>query len=160
MAAKKNPKGIEILLVEDNIGDIELAKEAFQDADIQSRISMVRDGEEALDFLYQRGQYRDSPRPELVLMDLNMPRKNGLDVLSIIKEDSCLKDIPVIILTSSESDHDISSSYKLHANAYIVKPSDLSDYVTLVNGIKNFWVDIAKLPPRQRTTPLKSGAFL
>jgi len=158
MFAKKSPRGIEILLVEDNIGDIELAKEAFSDANIPGQISIVRDGEEALDFLYQRGEYSSCSRPELVLMDLNMPRKNGLDVLTVIKEDSTLKDIPIIILTSSESEHDINNSYRLHANAYIVKPSDLSDYVHVVEGIKTFWMDIAKLP-RHKAVPAKSGAF-
>lgn len=157
MIEASNVQLIDILLVEDNIGDIELTKEAFSSAGMPDQVSIVRDGQEALDYLYRRVGYKDALRPQLILMDLNMPRKNGLEVLAIIKEDEDLKDIPVMILTSSEAQRDIINSYKLRANAYIVKPSDLSQFLCIVETIKSFWMDVVKLPPRQKQESLPTS---
>ena len=137
---------IDILLVEDNLGDIELTCEAFQDAKISHRIHIARDGEEALQFLYRRGVYTEAVRPDLILLDLNMPRRGGKDVLAVIKADDELKRIPVIMLTSSEAEDDIAKSYSLHANAYIVKPMELQQFLKVIEAIEIFWLTIAKLP--------------
>lgn len=144
----KRLRAVEILLVEDNLGDIELTQEAFLNAKIENRVHSVRDGEEALDFLYQRGEYTDAVRPDLIFLDLNMPRKNGKEVLEIIKEDRDLRDIPVVILTSSEADQDIAKAYQLRANAYVVKPGDLSQFLHVVAAMEAFWLTTVKLPPR------------
>ncbi len=157
MLEAANVQLIDILLVEDNIGDIELTKEAFSAAGMPDQLQIVRDGQEALDFLYQRVEYKGVVRPQLILMDLNMPRKNGLEVLAIIKEDDDLKDIPVMILTSSEAQRDIINSYKLHANSYIVKPADLSQFHHIVEVIKSFWMDVVKLPPRHKQESLPTS---
>ncbi len=141
---------MEIFLVEDNPGDIELTQEAFSDTKFPHRIHIARDGEEALDFLYRRGSHAGAVRPDLLLLDLNMPRKGGKEVLAIIKEDESLKDIPVIVLTSSEAEQDILRSYKLHANAYVVKPVDFPRFVEVVEVVERFWFEAAKLPPRQK----------
>lgn len=145
-----SPQLIEILLVEDNAGDIELTKDVFHDAKIHNRLHITRNGEEALDFLYQRGKHENAARPDLMLLDLNMPGMNGKEVLAIIKEDEALKDIPVIILTSSEAEMDILKSYKLHANAYIVKPLSLNQFLQIVEAVEMFWLSVVKLPPRQK----------
>lgn len=122
------PPAIEILLVEDNPGDIELTQEALLESDLVHRTHVVRDGEEALDFLYRRAAFTEAVQPDVILLDLNMPRKNGQEVLSVIKEDAALKDIPVLILTGSAAERDIARSYKLRANGYIVKPLDLLQF--------------------------------
>ena len=148
--AYKNPQPIEILLVEDNQGDVELTQNAFHNAKIANRLHVARDGEDALDFLFQRGKYEQAIRPDVVLLDLNMPGMSGKDVLAIIKEDEAIKDIPVVILTSSDAEQDIVKSYKLHANAYIVKPVDLLQFLHVVEAVEMFWLTVVKLPPKQK----------
>jgi CheY-like chemotaxis protein len=137
---------IQVLLVEDNPGDVRLTREAFKDAKVHLEMHVVNDGVEAIDFLNQRGGYEGSPRPDLILLDLNLPRKDGRDVLAEIKADPSLKSIPVVILTTSASDVDIESSYLLHANCYITKPVDLDGFLTVVRSIDNFWFSVVKLP--------------
>jgi len=137
---------IQVLLVEDNPGDVRLTQEAFKDAKVHLQMHVVNDGVEALDFLKRRGDYEKSPRPDLILLDLNLPRKDGRDVLAEVKADPALKSIPVVILTTSASDVDIESSYLLHANCYISKPVDLEGFLTVVRSIDNFWFSVVKLP--------------
>jgi len=141
-----NMSAISILLVEDNPGDVRLTLEAFKDAKLHLEIHVVNDGVEAMDFLYRRGKFVESTRPDLILLDLNLPRKNGRDVLAEIKASATLRTIPVVILTTSASDADIESSYLLHANCYISKPVDLQGFLTVVNSIENFWFSVVKLP--------------
>lgn len=142
------PHLIEILLVEDNMGDIELTQEAFQEMKICNQLHIARDGEEALDFLYRRGNYGDAVRPDIILMDLNMPKKNGKEVLEAIKQDEILKDIPVVMLTSSDAERDIVKSYQLHANAYVVKPVDFQQFMYVMQTVENFWLGVVKLPSK------------
>ena len=137
---------IQVLLVEDNPGDVRLTREAFKDAKVHLEMHVVNDGVEAIEFLHQRGEYEDSPRPDLILLDLNLPRKDGRDVLAEVKADPSLKSIPVVILTTSASDVDIESSYLLHANCYITKPVDLDGFLTVVRSIDSFWFSVVKLP--------------
>lgn len=137
---------IQVLLVEDNPGDVRLTREAFKDAKVHLEMHVVNDGVEAIEFLNQRGGYENSPRPDLILLDLNLPRKDGRDVLAEVKADPSLKSIPVVILTTSASDVDIESSYLLHANCYITKPVDLEGFLTVVRSIDNFWFSVVKLP--------------
>ena len=140
------PRQIEILLVEDNPGDVRLTKEAFRDAKLANNLHVVVDGEAAIDFLRQRGAHASSPTPDLVLLDLNLPRKDGREVLTEIKADPMLKRIPVVVLTTSQADRDIIQSYDLHANCYITKPVDLDHFVTVVRSIQDFWFTTVKLP--------------
>jgi chemotaxis family two-component system response regulator Rcp1 len=150
MAANyENGTPIQVLLVEDNPGDVRLTQEAFKDAKVHLEMHVVNDGVEAIDFLNRRGEYADSPRPDLILLDLNLPRKDGRDVLAEVKADSSFKSIPVVILTTSASDVDIESSYLLHANCYIAKPVDLDGFLTVVRSIDNFWFSVVKLPLAQ-----------
>jgi len=142
----ENGTPIQVLLVEDNPGDVRLTREAFKDAKVHLEMYVVDDGVEAMDFLNRRGEYADSPRPDLILLDLNLPRKDGRDVLAEVKADTSLKSIPVVILTTSASDVDIESSYLLHANCYIAKPVDLDGFLTVVRSIDNFWFSVVKLP--------------
>lgn len=137
---------IQVLLVEDNPGDVRLTREAFRDAKVHLEMHVVNDGVEAMDFLNRRAAYADCPRPDLILLDLNLPRKDGRDVLAEIKADPLLKSIPVVILTTSASDVDIESSYLLHANCYISKPVDLDGFLTVVRSIDTFWFSVVKLP--------------
>lgn len=137
---------IEILLVEDNEGDARLAKEALRDSKIRNTIHHVIDGVEAIDFLRKKGKYRDAQRPDLILLDLNLPRKDGREVLAEIKQDENFKRIPVVILTVSKSEEDILKSYNLHANCYISKPIDLSEFLKIIKSIEEFWLTIVKLP--------------
>jgi chemotaxis family two-component system response regulator Rcp1 len=141
-----NMSAISILLVEDNPGDVRLTLEAFKDAKLLLEIAVVNDGVDAIDFLYHRGVYAESKPPDLMLLDLNLPRKNGRDVLAEIKASSTLRTIPVVILTTSASDADVESSYLLHANCYISKPVDLQGFLTVVNSIENFWFSVVMLP--------------
>jgi two-component system response regulator len=143
-------KPIEILLVEDNPRDVELTMEAFKDSKIFSSIHVANDGQAALDFLRQEGKYKDSPRPDLILLDLNLPRKEGREVLAEIKIDEKLKRIPVVVLTSSKAEEDILKSYNLHANCYITKPIDLHQFIKVVRSVEDFWFTIVKLPPCER----------
>jgi two-component system, chemotaxis family, response regulator Rcp1 len=138
---------IEILLVEDNPGDVRLTQEALRDSKLHNRLSVVEDGVEAMAFLKREGHYNDSPRPDIILLDLNLPRKSGREVLEEIKQDDVLKRIPVVVLTTSEDERDVMASYNLHANCYITKPVDLSQFITIVRNIKEFWFTIVRLPP-------------
>ncbi|MFC6824103.1 response regulator [Halopelagius fulvigenes] len=136
----------EILLVEDNPGDVRLTQEAFKDGRIQNTLHVATDGVEALDFLYRRGDYEDAPRPDLVLLDLNLPRKNGDAVLEEIRNDPELRRIPVIILTSSTAHDDIVHSYDLCANAYLTKPVDPDEFISTIQTLERFWFSLVRLP--------------
>jgi CheY-like chemotaxis protein len=137
---------VEILLVEDNPGDVRLTQEALKESKIRNNLSIVRDGVEAMAFLRREGDYDKAPRPDIILLDLNLPRKDGREVLHDIKEDAKLKRIPVVILTTSDDEHDILESYNLHANCYITKPVDLNRFVTIIKNIEDFWLTIVRLP--------------
>ena len=147
MSAGSRP--VEILLVEDNPGDVRLTQEAFKDAKVLNHLSVVRDGVEALAFLRREGNQTEAPRPDLILLDLNLPKKDGHEVLREIKADEQLRRIPVVILTTSSAQQDILKSYDLHANSYITKPVDLDQFVTVVKTIEDFWLTIVKLPPER-----------
>jgi two-component system, chemotaxis family, response regulator Rcp1 len=138
---------VEILLVEDNPGDVRLTKEAFREGKIRNNLYVVEDGIEARAVLTREGDYADAERPDIILFDLNLPKKSGIEVLAEIKSDESLRRIPVVILTTSAADQDILTSYDLHANCYIVKPVDLEQFLTVVQTIEDFWVTIVKLPP-------------
>ena len=137
---------IQILLVEDSPGDVRLTQEVLRDARIANDLHVVGDGEEAMAFLRQEGEYAGRPRPDLVLLDLNLPRKDGREVLSEINGDPDLKSVPVIVLTTSEAEQDILRSYRLAANAYITKPIDLNEFIAVVRSIETFWLSIVRLP--------------
>ncbi|UDY22852.1 response regulator [Nocardioides sp. Kera G14] len=139
---------IEVLLVEDDPGDELMTREAFEDNKIGNTLNVARDGEEALDFLYRRGEHTDAPRPDLVLLDLNLPKYDGREVLQVIKSDPELSSIPVVVLTTSSSEEDILRSYKLHANAYVTKPVDLEQFIAAVRQIDEFFVTVVRLPNR------------
>lgn len=140
-------EAIDILLVEDNPGDIRLTQEALKESKMRNRLNVVHDGVEALDFLRRKSPYENVPRPDIILLDLNLPRKDGRAVLEEIKADADLRRIPVVILTTSDDEHDILRSYDLHANCYITKPLDLHQFASIVRTIENFWFQIVKLPP-------------
>jgi CheY-like chemotaxis protein len=137
---------VEILLVEDNAGDIRLAVEAFKDAELPNHVSIVRDGEEALAFLRKEGDYSGAPRPEFILLDLNMPKKDGREVLREVKTDSQLKTIPIIVLTTSVAPTDIVQIYDLHANGYIQKPADYDQFLELIRQLDMLWFSVVQLP--------------
>jgi two-component system, chemotaxis family, response regulator Rcp1 len=139
---------IEILMVEDNPGDVRLTLEALKEGKVRNNLHTVADGEEAMNFLRRQGAYSKVPRPDLVLLDLNLPKKNGREVLAEIKDDPDLKRIPVVILTVSEAEQDIIKSYNLHANCYITKPVNLEQFIQVVRSIEDFWLSIVMLPPR------------
>ncbi|MFB8752557.1 response regulator [Streptomyces parvulus] len=139
---------IDVLLVEDDPGDELMTREAFEDNKIGNTLHVVRDGEEALDFLYRRGDHAGAPRPDLILLDLNLPKYDGRQVLEQIKSDSELSDIPVVVLTTSAAEEDILRSYKLHANAYVTKPVDLDQFIAAVRQIDDFFVQVVRLPRR------------
>jgi chemotaxis family two-component system response regulator Rcp1 len=139
-------KSIDILLVEDNPGDVRLTREALIENRIQNNLFVVEDGVEALAFLHQENQYADSPRPDLILLDLNLPKMDGREVLAEIKADPDLKRIPVVILTTSEAERDIFETYNLHANCYISKPVDLDRFIEVIKQMEGFWLTIVKLP--------------
>jgi CheY-like chemotaxis protein len=142
----KPDRPIEILLVEDNPGDVRLTREALRESGMRNHLSVARDGSEALAFLYRRGAYSGAPRPDLVLLDLNLPSTNGREVLAEIKRDDELKAIPVIVLTTSADHRDIADSYALHANAYVVKPVDFEAFLDAIRSIQDFWLKQARLP--------------
>ncbi len=146
MNSRNIGKPVEILLVEDNPGDVRLTQEAFKEGKLRNRLSVVGDGVEAMAFLRREGQYADAPRPDIILLDLNMPKKDGRETLADIKEDPELKCIPVVILTTSEAEEDILKTYDLHANCYITKPVGLDKFIEIVKYIKDFWLSIVKLP--------------
>lgn len=139
---------IEILMVEDNPGDVRLTQEALKGAKVSNTLQVVEDGAAALDFLYRRGDYVDAPRPDLILLDLNLPKKNGREVLEVIKQDAQLKSIPVVILTTSQAEEDVVRAYSLHANCYISKPVDFTQFTKIVRTIEDFWLSIVTLPPK------------
>lgn len=139
-------KPIHILLVEDNEGDILLTREAFESAKIMNTLSVVRDGKEAIDFLTKQGKYQNVNLPDLVLLDVNLPKKNGHEVLQFIKGNEDLKQIPVIMLTTSSAEIDINLSYKNYVNCYITKPVEVDDFMKAITKIEDFWISIVKLP--------------
>lgn len=139
-------KSIKILLIEDNPGDIRLIQEIFREGKIYNKLDISCDGEDALDYLHQRGAHKATPRPDLILLDLNLPKKNGNEVLVNIKEDENLRRIPVIILTASKAEEDIARAYDHYVNCYLTKPIDLNQFITVVQQIKSFWLDIVQLP--------------
>lgn len=139
-------RAVHILLVEDNPADVRLTREAFRDGPFPCRISVAEDGEAALLFLRSQHPFEDATRPDLILLDLNLPRKDGRELLAEIKHDTLLRAMPVIVLTSSDADEDIEASYQLHANCFIVKPADYADFVGTVRSIESFWLGLARLP--------------
>lgn len=151
MSFELPPRPIDILLVEDNAADVRLTQEVLMDSKIHNNLLVANDGAEALQCLRQQGKFKGSPRPDLILLDLNLPVKDGREVLAQIKSDPELKTIPVVILTTSKAEEDIVRTYNLHANCYINKPVDLEQFVTVVNYIEDFWLAIVKLPPHPRT---------
>jgi len=149
MKFSKRIRPVEILLVEDNPGDVRLTKEAMKEAKIFNILNVVEDGVEALAYLRKKGKFKDVNRPDIILLDLNLPKKNGREVLTEIKQDINLKQIPVVILTVSKAEEDIIKTYELHANCFITKPVDLDQFVKVVKSIEDFWFSIVKLPPNK-----------
>jgi chemotaxis family two-component system response regulator Rcp1 len=141
-------KVVDILLVEDNPGDVRLAREALKESKIRNQLFVVIDGVEAMDFLRRRGKHADAPRPDLILLDLNLPRKSGREVLAEIKTDESLKRIPVVIMTVSRAEEDVIKSYDQHANCYITKPLDFNQFIEVTKAIEGFWLTIVRLPPK------------
>lgn len=146
--ANQTAKQIEILLIEDNEGDVGLVEEVFHEAEIMNNLNIAEDGEEAILFLRKEGKFSNVPGPDIILLDLNLPGKDGREVLKEIKEDDELKRIPVVILTTSKAEEDILKSYNLHANSYITKPVDFDQFIKVIKSIENFWLDIVKLPSK------------
>lgn len=146
MSAMRRGTPIIILLVEDNPGDVRLTQEALRDARVANQMHTMNDGVEALTFLQREGPYRDAPQPDLILLDLNLPRKDGREVLAAIKGDPRLRRIPVVVLTTSQDERDVDAAYDLHANCYIVKPVDLEQFLRIVRSIEDFWFEIVTLP--------------
>ena len=144
------PEPAQILLVEDNPGDIRLTREAFKQGRIDNDLHTVSDGAKALAFLEQRGEYEDAPWPDLILLDLNLPRTDGGEVLEQLKDDPKLRSIPVIVLTSSQAQEDIVRSYERHANAYLTKPVDPDEFIETVRAFEKFWFSVVRLPPEER----------
>ena len=142
---------IEVLLVEDSPGDVRLTREAFKDAKVHINLHVASDGAEAMEFLNREGKHARAPRPDLILLDLNLPKKDGREVLAEVKESPTLMSIPVVILTTSASEEDILRSYRLHANCYISKPVDLDGFLKVVKSIDNFWLTVVKLPHEVRS---------
>jgi len=146
MSRNNHPKEITILLVEDNYGDVRLVQEIFREGKICNRLEVARDGVEAMQYLYQQGAYGHSHRPDLILLDLNLPKKNGSEVLAEIKQDEQLRSIPVVVLTASQAEEDIANAYNHYANCYLTKPIDLDQFIRVVQAIKSFWLTIVQLP--------------
>ncbi len=141
-------KAIDILLVEDNPGDVRLAQEALKESKIRNKLFVVEDGVEAMEFLHQQGKYASAPRPDLILLDLNLPRKSGREVLAEVKTDEDLKRIPVVVLTVSRAEEDVIKCYNHHANCYITKPLDFNQFMEVTKSIEEFWLTIVRLPPK------------
>jgi CheY-like chemotaxis protein len=148
MSIPEHVEIIDVLLVEDDPGDVLLIREAFADNKVRNRLHVVSDGVEAIDFLRRQGPHADAPTPDLVLLDLNLPRKDGREVLAEIKTDDELQQIPVVVLTTSKAEEDVLRSYKLHANAYVTKPVDFDRFIEVVRQIDEFFVTVVKLPSR------------
>lgn len=151
MNSVERSRPIEVLLAEDDSGDVRLTQEAMRDAKVHNRLTVARDGEEALAVLRRQGPWEGAPRPDLMLLDLNMPKKSGLEVLEEMKHDEDLKTIPVVILTSSDAERDIVRSYRLHANCYVKKPLDLKQFLEVTRTIEEFWLCIVTLPATEQT---------
>jgi CheY-like chemotaxis protein len=147
MSSQAVSRPVEVLLVEDNPGDVRLTREALREGKIRNNLHVARDGVEALAFLRRQGGHAGAPRPDLILLDLNLPRKDGREVLTEIKDDATLRQIPVVVLTSSQAEEDIIRAYDLHANCYISKPVDLDQFINVVRSIEDFWFTVVKLPP-------------
>ncbi len=143
-------KPVNILLVEDNPGDIRLTQEAFKEGRVGNNLSVVRDGLEAMSYLRKEGVYSDAKKPDLILLDLNLPKKNGSEVLAEVKSDEELKKIPIVVLTTSDAEKDILKTYNLHVNCYIKKPVDFEEFIKVVRAIDDFWLEIVILPGRVR----------
>lgn len=142
----KNAKPIEILLIEDNMGDIDLVTEALRDSKVKNKLNVVKDGVEAMKYMHQEGKYKNSKRPDLIFLDINMPKKNGMEVLKDLKSDKNFLQIPVVVMTTSEDESDIAQSYGLHANSYVTKPVDFEKFTNVVKSIEHFWFSIVELP--------------
>jgi chemotaxis family two-component system response regulator Rcp1 len=141
---------VEILLVEDNPGDVRLTQEALKEGKVYNTLHWAKDGVEALEFLKRQGKHAKAPRPDIILLDLNLPKKDGREVLAQIKKDSELKQIPVVVLTTSEAEEDVLKSYELHANCYVTKPVDLEKFIHVVQSIDRFWLTVVTLPPSDK----------
>jgi len=148
-------RSIHILLVDDNDGDILLTTEALEEAKIMINLSVVKDGKEAIDFVSRKGKYTGSGLPDLLLLDINLPKKSGHEVLKYIKDDETLKHIPVIMFTTSSSERDINASYNNYANCYITKPIDVDDFLAVISTIENFWISIVKIPTNNKIPDVK-----
>lgn len=146
MTKGENGSPIVILLVEDNPGDVRLTQEAFRDAKVRNDLYVVEDGEKALKLLRRENGFRDVPRPDIILLDLNLPKKSGQEILAEIKADPSLRRIPVVILTTSKAEEDILKSYDLHANCFVTKPVDFDQFLRVVQSIQEFWLSVVKLP--------------
>lgn len=144
----KSGKAIEILLVEDSVGDIELITEALQDSKVKNNLNIVNDGIEAMEYLNKKGKYKKSLRPDLVFLDLNMPKKDGREVLKEIKADATLRQIPVVVMTTSDDEQDIAKSYDLQASCYVTKPVDFEQFIKVVQSIENFWFTVVQFPKK------------
>jgi len=146
MASWENGKPIEILLIEDSPGDVRLTIEALKEAKVHNHLSVAADGAEAMEFLHRKGNHNAKPRPDLILLDLNLPKKDGREVLAEIKADPNLRRIPVVVLTTSRAEEDVVQAYDLHANCYITKPVDFKQFIKVVQSIEDFWLTVVKLP--------------
>jgi len=141
---------VEILLVEDNPGDVRLTQEALKEGKVYNNLHWAKDGVEALEFLRRQGKHAKAPRPDIILLDLNLPKKDGREVLAVVKNDADLKHIPVVVLTTSEAEEDVLKSYSLHANCYVTKPVGLAKFIHVVQSIDRFWLTVVTLPPADR----------
>jgi chemotaxis family two-component system response regulator Rcp1 len=150
MSDARSARPVEILIIEDNAGDVRLAREGLAEWKLLNNLHVAEDGVIALRFLRRQDEYADVPRPDLIMLDLNLPRKDGREVLKEIKEDESLKSIPVVILTTSKAEEDILTSYSLHANCYVTKPLAIEQFITVVHAIESFWFSIVKLPAREQ----------
>jgi chemotaxis family two-component system response regulator Rcp1 len=146
MTAEQIARPVDILLVEDNPGDVRLTQEAFREGKVRNRLSVVGDGVEVMSFLRRQKGHEKAPRPDLILLDLNLPRKDGREVLAELKDDPDLKRIPVVVLTTSKAEEDVLRTYNLHANCYITKPVDFGQLMTVVKAIDDFWLTVVRLP--------------
>jgi chemotaxis family two-component system response regulator Rcp1 len=150
MMKHTNGRPVEILLVEDNPGDVRLMVEALKDAKVNNNLHVASNGEAAMEFLRREGNHAEAPTPDLVMLDLNLPKKDGREVLAEIKEDPDLKHIPVVVITTSAAEEDILKSYKLHANCYITKPVNFEQFIKVVHSIEEFWLTVVKLPGKNK----------